>query len=147
MVVQDATGMQRAEGGVGEIESSTYIFIACPQEFFLWIKSKSGHWGWRCIWRRAGQRDPRCLQQHGCKVSTRDMGLRKAGAGAARPDGEDEQVSGGCSYLIPVRLHISRLWGGGESMHGSRQTHAARRSSPPGAAAERHEETGMWYAV
>jgi len=24
-------------------------------------------------------------------------------------------------YLIPVRLHVSRLWGGGESMHGSRE--------------------------
>lgn len=33
-------------------------------------------------------------------------------------DGDDGQASGGWSYLIPIRLHISRLWGGGESMHG-----------------------------
>lgn len=60
------------------IEFSTYIFIACPQEFFLRIESESGHWGWGCIWRRARQRNPRCLRQHGCKVSTRDMGVSKS---------------------------------------------------------------------
>lgn len=65
--------MQREESGVDGIEISTYIFIACPQEFFLRVEGKSGHWGWRSIWRRARQRNPRCLQQHGCKVSTRDM--------------------------------------------------------------------------
>jgi hypothetical protein len=35
--------MQREESGVDGIEFSTYIFIACPQEFFLGVKRKSGH--------------------------------------------------------------------------------------------------------
>jgi hypothetical protein len=33
------------------------------------------------------------------------------------------------SYLIPVRLHITRLWLGGESMH-CREMHTARCSLP-----------------
>lgn len=45
MSVQETTGMQREESRVEEIEFATYIFIARPQEFFLWIKRKSGHWG------------------------------------------------------------------------------------------------------
>jgi hypothetical protein len=50
-------------------------------------------------------------------------------------------------YLIPVRLHVSRLWGGGESMHGSREIDARGKQLAGFAAAERHEETGRWYAV
>ena len=50
-------------------------------------------------------------------------------------------------YLIPVRLHVSRLWGGGESMHGSREIDARGKKLAGSAAADRHEETGRWYAV
>jgi hypothetical protein len=45
MVDQGTTKIQREEDCMKQAEFTTYIFIACPEEFFLRIKSKSGHWG------------------------------------------------------------------------------------------------------
>jgi hypothetical protein len=65
--------------GNGTEKDFTYVFIASPQEFFLRIKSESGYWRRRCIWRWTRQRYPRCLQQDKSSVSTEAMKWKQMG--------------------------------------------------------------------
>jgi hypothetical protein len=70
-------GVQGKESFMEEV--ITYVFIASPQEFFLRIKSESGYWRRRCIWRGTRQRYPRSLQQDKSSVSTEAVKWKQMG--------------------------------------------------------------------